>query len=850
MATLDRMPKNTNRGRKHCRCFHVAGSANKEQTIMKMFVSAVFLATGLLVSTGSGWTQQQAEVPPERPADATTATESFVNLNLERFALNDRETAGSSLAKQQLVEAYDKLPLSFEANTGQTDSHVAFLSRGPGYTLLLTAGGATVLTSGKDKSLVAKMELTGANPAPEARGLDELSGKSYYMIGNDPDDWQNNVPSYTRVRYQAVYPGVDLVYYGHQRQLEYDFVVAPGADPKPIQLNFPDAERICIDPESGDLKLTCVGGEVRLHKPLAYQTGNGKSEVEARYVLTTEKQVGITVGSYDAAKPLIIDPVLTYSTYLGGSGLSAGYAIAIDSSGDVYVTGFTDSPDFPIVHPLPASNNTSPAAGPAFVTKLRFDRVTSTLSLVYSIYLGGKSGTSQGFGIAVDRSGNAYVTGITSSPDFPVAHPLPAPNNALQGFEDGFVSKLCFDRVTSTLSLVYSTYLGGSGNDYGYGIAIDSFGNAYVTGGTASSDFPTLHQLPSPNNALQGFEDGFVSKLTFDNSTLSLAYSTYLGGSGYDDGYGIAVDLKGNAYVSGTANSADFPLVHPLPAPNNVYRAYYNSAFVSKLSFDRMTSKLSLAYSTYLGGSVLDEGFGIAVDARGNAYVTGYTYSPDFPTAHPLPPPNNAFRGFEDAFVSKLSFDSLTSTLSLTYSTFLGSSSDDFGRDEGFAIAVDLNANAYVTGLTTSTVFPVVRPLPAPNNAFQGVEDAFVSKLSFDLVTATLSLAYSTYLGGDDSDWGFGIAVDAIGNAYVTGRTFSSNFPTEHPLSAPDNALEGTYQGFVVKLAANRETPPNLRHFLDHHALLPPPKNRLHDDPFEFARRRQTPIFSKFHFDQ
>jgi hypothetical protein len=709
---------------------------------------------------------------------------------------------------------------------GQTDSRVQFLSRGPGYTLFLTSGDA-VLVSGKGKPDVARMKLTGSNPAPEVRGLDELSGKSYYFTGNDPKKWQSKVPNYARVRYQDVYPGIDLVYYGNQRQLEYDFVVAPGADPKPIQLSFPEAREIRIDRESGDLELDCAGGEVRFHKPVAYQIDDGKTLVEARYVLKQGKEVSIAVGSYDVAKPLIIDPVLSYSTYLGGSNFEFGRGIAVDTSGNAYVTGSTFSPDFPTVHPLPAPNIGLQSIQ-AFVSKLSFDSATSTLSLAYSTYLAGSGGLDEGRGIAVDTSGNAYVTGSTDSPDFPIVHPLPAPNNALQGNNDAFVSKLSFDSATSTLSLAYSTYLGGSGDrvfsgyDFGFGIAVDTSGNAYVTGDTFSPDFPTVHPLQASNNALQGNGNAFVSKLSFDSdtSTLSLAYSTYLGGSVQDFGFGIALDSFGNAYVTGTTKSPDFPIMHPLPAPNNALQGF-EDVFVSKLSFDSATSTLSLAYSTYLGGSDVDEVSGIAVDTSGNAYVTGDTFSPDFPIMHPLPAPNSALQGFDDAFVSKLSFDSLTSTLSLAYSTYLGGSGSEFGG----GIAVDASGNAYVTGETDSPNFPIVHPLPAPNNALQN-GDAFVSKLSFDSATSTLSLAYSTYLGGSSGDAGFGIAVDASGNAYLTGATSSPDFPTVHRLPAPNDALRGG-DAFVAKLAPTCTAPPTITDVSVNPTVLWPPNHKM-----------------------
>jgi len=293
-------------------------------------------------------------------------------------------------------------------------------------------------------------------------------------------------------------------------------VVAPGADPKSIQLSFPGARQIRIDRKSGDLTLDCAGGEVRFRRPVAYQGGDGGGQtgVEARYVLKKGDQVSIAVGGYDVTKPLIIDPVLSYSTYLGGTGLGISSGIAVDSLGNAYVTGFTTAPDFPTTaHSIPA-----PPVGPqtfeGFVSKLSFDSVSSTLSLVYSTYLGG-SGLDEPRAIAVDSFGNAYVAGYTISPDFPIANPLPAPNNTFDGSSsEVFVSKLNFDRATSTLSLAYSTFLGNGGfGDDGFGIAVDTAGNAYVVGDTDSVNFPVLHPLPAPDNALRGREDSFVAKI-------------------------------------------------------------------------------------------------------------------------------------------------------------------------------------------------------------------------------------------------------------------------------------------------------------------------------------------------
>jgi hypothetical protein len=796
--------------------------------MIKIVLAGILLAGGYLLTParcpGQSKAENNSEFLSSRPhsnslsAYQLTSEDTSANTVshpgwMVPTALRSAAAPKSASAKQGVVEAFSELPLSFESNAGQSDRQVCFLSRGPGYTLFLTSNEA-VLVSEKNKLKVTRMKLVGANPTPRVRGSDELPGRSFYFVGNDPKNWQSKVPNYAQVHYQAVYPGVDLVYYGNRRRLEFDFLVAPKADPKCIRLNFPGARKIRIDRENGDLKLDCVGGEVRFQKPVAYQMGNGKTSVEARYVLKQGNQVGIAVGNYDLGRPLIIDPIFIFSTFLGsGSGFDLGSSIAVDATGNAYVTGTTESPIFPTAHPLPAPNDALQGIQNAFVSKLSFDSATSKLSLAYSAYLGG-SGRDTGTGIAVDASGSAYVTGFTSSANFPIIHPLPAPNDKFQGASTAFISKLSFDTATSTLSLAYSTYLGGSGGDSGAGIAVDAQGNAYVSGATGSPDFPTVHPLSTPENAIPGGEYAFVSKLGFDSATskLSLVYSTYLGGSNpgpFTAGTGIAVDTFGNAYVTGATGTIDFPVVHSLPPPDNVFRGI-SDVFVTKLSFDSTTSKLSLTYSTLLGGSIRmgahnsgnQEGTGIAVDSSGNAYVIGYTFSSDFTVVNPFPG-NGGLQGVQNAFVSKLNFDSATSTLSLAYSTYLGGSGGpSSGFDEGTGIAVDSVGNAYVVGTTTSPDFPIVNPLPSPNKPTTGFVTAFVGKLSFDNTTSQLSLVYSTFLGGElGIEEGGGIAVDTSGNAYVTGSTTSPDYPIVHPLPAPSNALlPDQTAAFVAKI--------------------------------------------------
>ena len=614
--------------------------------------------------------------------------------------------------KPQVVEAYGKLPLSFEANQGQTDSRVNFLSRGSGYTLFLSPTEAVlalrkpsapevgkVENNGDAEEAVLRMKLVGANPSPRVSGLEELPSRSNYFIGNDPKNWRTNVPHYAKVQYKDVYPGVDLVYYGNQRQLEYDLVVAPGTDPGAIQLAFEGEENLEIDAQ-GDLVLDSAGGQVRLHKPLVYQQVEGvRREISGSYVLTGVRQVGFRVGAYDAGKPLVIDPVLSYSTYLGGIGV--GFAIAVDASGNAYVTGFTGSTDFPTASPI---QPTFGGGGDAFVMKLN----AAGNDLVYSTYLGG-SGTDTGNGIAVDSSGNAYVTGRTDSTDFPTASPIQPAHGGGTPFRDAFVTKL----NAAGSALVYSTYLGGSGREEGNEIGVDAAGNAYVTGFTFSTDFPTASPIqPALGSSFE--VDAFVTKLNATGS--ALVYSTYLGGSRSENGNDIAVDASGNAYVTGFTRSTDFPTVSPIQAAN----AGGLDVFVTKLN----AAGNALVYSTYLGGSgnefgqLGDVGAGIAVDASGNAYVTGVTDSLDFPTASPIQPTFGG--GGDDVFAAKLN----AAGNALVYSTYLGGS----GRDSGFDMAVDASGNAYVTGNTASIDFPTVNPFQPAFGG--GVTDAFIAKIT------------------------------------------------------------------------------------------------------------------------
>ncbi len=698
-------------------------------------------------------------------------------------------------------ENYGKLPLSFEANQGQTDPQVKFLTRTSGYSLFLTGDEAVLAPaakklSGKQLGFVSRhrfsdaassakpeaplgaarlgqsptenasigvlhMKLRNANPAAKIIGVDKLAGVSNYFIGNDPAKWRTNVPTYAKVKYQGIYSGIDLLYYGNQRQLEYDFIVAPGADPHRIAFDVRGAQAITQDAH-GDLVFKIGDDEIRWHKPAVYQERDGaRQEIAANYYITDANRVGFRLAKYDPSRALYIDPLI-YSTYLGGSGSDQGQGIAVDSLGSAYVTGFTNSTDFPTLN---ASQPVYGGSGDAFVSKLN----PTGSALVYSTYLGGSGGDS-GYGIAVDNTGNVYVTGNTSSLDFPVtpgAFQTTFDNGGI-ATTDAFVTKL----IPNGSALIYSTYLGSSAD--GNGIAVDSKGNAYVTGATNSTNFPTT---PGALQTTYGGEiDAFISKV---NSTGSaLVYSTYLGGSGEDGGNGIALDRAGNAYVIGVTASTNFPTMNPVqPA----FGGGQYDAFVSKLN----STGSALVYSTYLGGSEIDWGAGIAVDRRDNVYVAGQTTSTNFPTVRPLQPANG---GGLDAFVSQFNADGS----GLVYSTYFGGS----GSDSAYAIAVDSLDHAFVAGNTDSTDFPVTHSL----QPFSG-DDAFVAQ--FDQKGS--ALGYSTYLGGIGRNGAYGIAVDDMGSAYVTGFTDSTNFPTTPGVfqtacgGGDANCQNG--DGFVSKIA-------------------------------------------------
>src|SRR6266436_5288166 len=649
----------------------------------------------------------------------------------------------SSTVRPSLLESYGQSSLAFEANQGQTDSSVKFLSRGVGYSLFFTTDEAVVVlrrpkvdargrtiespnpnpTPDAQSFAVMRMRFAGANPAPRIEGSKQLPGKINYLIGNDPKQWRTSIPTYTQVHYQDVYPGVSVVYYGTQGQLEYDLLIDPGVDPKVIELDWQGADKVKIDAQ-GNLRVLIAGGEALLGKPRIYQMVPGSSgqrkSIAGGYALKAGGHVGFQVGDYDRNQPLIVDPVLNYSTYLGGSGYDSGTAIAVDASGNAYVTGFTRSSNFPVTAGSfqTSCGTTGTCNGyfwDAFVTKL-----TANGQIVYSSYLGGS-----GKAIAVDASGSAYVAGQTFSSNFPTT--AGAFKTIYRGAGDAFVAKMS----PGGTSLQYSTYLGGSGTDNAEGIAVDSSGNAYVTGQTYSTDFPTAAPIQASNGGNQD-SDAFVTEINSSGS--ALVYSTYLGGGNLDWGQAIAVDLAGNAYVTGATKSSDFPLANPLqPTCHGCPQSA--DAFVAEIS----PNGGALLRATYLGGSSADHGYGIALDVAGDIYVTGFTYSADFPTTQGAYQTSLGLGG-ASAFVTKIA----PNFSGLVYSTYLHGNELDFGK----TIAVD-TGNVFVGGQTYSSSFPLTNAIQGTcnsSNCYYGT--GFISELN----AAGSGLVFSTYLGGSYVD--------------------------------------------------------------------------------------------------
>lgn len=668
----------------------------------------------------------------------------FFNLEERQDSINQKATP--------TVNLYD-IPLYFEQNQGQTASEVKYLTRCPGHSFYFAPNEVTMVMQGKEKEAALKIQFIEGN-SPLVKGLEKQKYETNYFIGNSAN-WKTAIPSFGKILYQDLYPGINAVFYGNGKQLEYDFCVNPNGDPNNILLRFDGAQKLAINQE-GTLNIFMDDNIIaQMKKPFIYQMNQEKKqEIEGQFVLAANDTIRFSLNEYDATKELIIDPVLAYSTYLGGPNTDHANGIAVDSDGNTYIAGYTQSAYFPTT--VGAFQKTYKGSEDAFVTKLN----STGTALIYSTYLGG-SGLDDAYGIVVDNNKDAYIVGYTQSSNFPTTPE--AFQTKLNGTENAFVVKL----DSTGRRLIYSTYLGGSSVNQGRHIAIDANGNAYIAGFTESSDFPTI--AGSFQTTFNGPREAFVSKLN-SNGT-KLVYSTYIGETNEDLGYGIQVDTNGDAYITGYTKSSNFPTT---PGAFQTSLNGVQAGFITKLN----SSGTELIYSTFLSGSDLDGCYNIAIE-NGEAYVTGAARSSNFPTTAGAF--QSSLNGFANVFVTKLN----STGTKLVYSTYLGGS-DESG---GFSIATR-NGEAYVSGYTFSPDFPTTA------EAFQtspsGSLNAFLSKLN----SKGTELIYSTYFGGQDTNQSNSLALDNNGNAYITGSTTSTDFPTT--AKAFQKSLKGVRNAFIA----------------------------------------------------
>ncbi|MGA3284885.1 MAG: SBBP repeat-containing protein [Verrucomicrobiota bacterium] len=696
------------------------------------------------------------------------------------------------------------MSLFFEANHGQADSSAQFLARGRDFQFLISPTRAQMVLRKADGLAKVQIQFAGANVQAQIRGDAELSGKINYLTGNDPAQWHTGVPTFAKVRVEEIYPGIGLVYYGNQQQLEYDLTVAPGANPGTIKIRFDGVDKIAVNTQ-GELVLTLPDGEIRQPEPVIYQMAGGtRCEISGGYRLVDAHTVAFAVGSYDYSLPLVIDPILSYSTYFGGKYGDTAWSVKVDTNGYIYVAGATFSPQFLTNTPgAYQTNSGGTLTGDAFVAK--FDNFGT--NLIYFTYLGGNADDSA-VDLVVDGAGHAYITGFTDSTNFPTKNALypkiGGTNIVFLGqsygyYGDAFVTEL----ETNGSQLVYSTYLGGSLLDSGRGIAVDSAGYAYITGRTCSTNFPTKNayqpHLACTNSVF--FGNAFVTIISPGGS--NLVYSSYFGGNNYDSSGGIAVDPAGCVYITGATASTNFPTKNALFQYLN---GYPNGSPSQTFTFDAFVAKFQpfctgLVYSTYLGSTNYDVASRITCDSAGNAYVVGSTASPLFTNTvstnviinHLTNNLNGSFPVTTNVFLTEI--NSNGSTI-LNSAVFGGNA-----MDLGYGVAIDTNTgNIFVVGTTTSTNFPTYNVPSFLRSTNSGKSDAFV--IAFNTNASTL--LYSTYLGGNNNDFGYGIALDTNDNAYVVGQTLSTNFPT---LNARQTTRNGTNDAFLAKILLTVPSP-------------------------------------------
>jgi len=737
--------------------------------------------------------------------------------------------SSTSAAPAPLAASLGALPLSFEPNVGQFNDDISFYVRGAGCSIAVAPGEARLLLTSSHRpsrrgesasrsagrspgravepaaaSREVRFELLGGNRLAPATGEESLPGIVNYLLGNDPSIWKTGIGTFARARFNGVYPGIDLVYYGNQSQLEYDFVVAPRANPDLIRLRFTGADDITLD-AAGDLVLHLDGKQLRWRKPVAYQSIAGaRQEVTVSYRLLPGGRVEFALGEYDATQELVIDPLLVYATYLGGADLDSIQSMTVDKWGNTYFTGATYSTNFPVFR----AYRTNPYAyADAFVTKLN----SNATALVFSTYFGGGS-NDWANSIAVDSGSNVFIAGFTDSVNLPTRNAF---KDTAGVFGDAFLAR--FGPFGS--NLVYSTYLGdGSGNfpdyDEAFAVAVNNSGGAWIAGGTASgSAFPS--KAPIQNGFGGGFQDAMVARFdTSQSGAGSLVWATWLGGNYSDVAYGIAVDTNDNCYVVGTmlAEFDDFGEILPASFPVvNAYQPNYgggfNDGFLVKISNAGNPSRV---FATFLGGDSEDSAYGVWVDSASQAYVCGETASLNFPVVngHQSGEADGSF--FSDAFVSK--FNGAGSAL--LYSTYFGGTRSDGAR----SVIVDRLGHIYLAGYTQSGDLPVTPD--AVKLTLGGIvgddSDLFAAKIN-PLIPGASSLIFATYYGGSDREafggdfdfWslfapanlGVGLGLDAALNFYIASDTFSTNLPKAGGATYRTNAI-GAGDVFAAKISS------------------------------------------------
>jgi beta-propeller repeat-containing protein len=765
-------------------------SRNKQ--IVTARAVAGFVVLGLAIWTGTPHASGRSDAQPRGTMPAATA-------DLKH-------------SPDALLQAYTKLPVAFIENRGQIDGRVRYYAKGSRYAFFLTPQSIVLSFSNTASTdqLALYLNFVGSNPDAVPQGTERAPGAVNYLHGNDPAGWKTEVPRYGQLMYRELWPGIDLYLRDVAGTLKYEFRVRPGANPADIRFAYKGADALSLD-AAGSLLVNTSMGVLKDAAPQSYQMIGGTAvPVDSGYALTKGSDgrndgYGFRVGGYQSDRELVIDPGLEYSTFLGGAGDDIGAAIKVDAAGNAFIVGSTQSPNFPTTAGAFDRTGATNNSLEAFVAKVN---PTGT-ALVYATFIGG-SNFEWGRGLAIDAAGNAYVTGQTQSPNFPTTGGAfdrtfnvdTCPRCGIDQY-DAFVLKL----NAAGSALVYSTFLGGFNIDDGMAIAVDGAGNAYVAGQTEPTNFPIT--AGAFDRVIDGV-DMFVTKLNATGS--ALVYSTYLGGSGTEFPSRVAVDSGGNLFIAGSTSSTNFPTTA------GAFDRTHNGAFdvfLTKLN----AAGSALVFSTFLGGSGFDSAGGLAIDSAGNSYVSGGAGSVDFPTT---PGAFDTLTDGNDAFVTKFN----PAGSALVYSTFLGGSASDGAS----GLVLDGAGNAWVTGGTTSTDFPII--VGAADSTHNGMSDVFVSELN----NTGSTLLYSTFLGGSDSEGGFDIAVDTSGGVYVTGHTFSLNYPTT--AGAFDTVWNGDMlvfwgDAFVSKLGSV-SSPPSTPPIPAAPALLAPANGANEPQPINF----------------